>query len=180
MTSRHRGAWRRIGLLVCLTFAVMDCSKGGSTARPGAAHDSARPDSAFAAVQARGRGVMGVDQYTSAHVFEDLPDGGRIVLDRNETTDTAGVATIRAHMREIAVEFARGDFTNPGLVHARDVPGTAVMAARASTLSYRVSDRPYGAELRIRSTDPEAVKAVHEFLAFQRSDHRAAGHEIHK
>jgi hypothetical protein len=157
-----------------VAFAAIDCSKGAS-ARSGRASDSA-----FAAVQARGRGVMGVDQYTSAHVFEDLPDGGRIVLDRDEARDTTGVAAIRAHMREIAGEFARGDFTSPGLVHARDVPGTAVMTARASTLSYIASDRPRGAEVRIRSADPEAVKAVHEFLAFQRSDHRAAGHEMHK
>jgi len=31
-------------------------------------------------MQSRGAHVMGVDQYTSAHVFEDLPDGGRVVL----------------------------------------------------------------------------------------------------
>jgi hypothetical protein len=168
-------------MLVCLTFATIGCSKGPSAARSGKASDSARAaDSAFAALQARGRGVMGVDQYTSAHVFEDLPDGGRIVLDRDEARDTTGVATIRAHMRDIAGQFARGDFTNPGLVHARDVPGTAVMAARASTLLYTASDRPRGAEVRIRSVDPEAVKAVHEFLAFQRSDHRATGHEMHQ
>jgi hypothetical protein len=153
---------------------------GESAARPESARDSTRAaDSAFAAVQARGQTVMGVDQYTSAHVFEDLSDGGRIVLDRKEASDTAGVATIRAHMREIAAQFRRGDFTNPSLVHARDVPGTAVMAARASTLSYTATDRPRGAEVRIRSADPDAVKAVHEFLAFQRADHRAAGHETH-
>ena len=28
-------------------------------------------------MQTRGVHVMGVDQYTSAHVFEDLADGGR-------------------------------------------------------------------------------------------------------
>jgi hypothetical protein len=122
---------------------------------------------------------MGVDQYTSAHVFEDLPDGGRIVLDRDATSDTAGVATIRAHMREIAAQFTRGDFTNPGLVHSREVPGTAVMAARAAALSYTATDRPRGAEVRIRSADSAAVRAVHEFLAFQRGDHRAAGHQTH-
>jgi len=174
------GASRRAALLVCLTFATIDCSKGASARSGGASDSTHAADSAFAAVQARGRGVMGVDQNSSAHVFEDLPDGGRIVLDRDEARDTTGVATIRAHMREIAGEFARGDFTNPGLVHARDVPGTAVMAARASTLSYTASDRPRGAEVRIRSADPEAVKAVHEFLAFQRSDHRAAWHEMHQ
>jgi hypothetical protein len=27
--------------------------------------------------------------------------------------------------------------------------------------------------VRIRATDPAAVQAIHEFLAFQRSDHRA-------
>jgi len=56
---------------------------------------------------------MGVDQYTSAHVFEDLPDGGRIVLDRDSGSDTAGIATIRQHMRDVAAAFATGDFTKP-------------------------------------------------------------------
>ena len=134
-------------------------------------------DTGFAAVQARGASVMGVDQYTSAHVFEDLPDGGRIVLDRGDTTDLSGIATIRAHMRELAGDFRDGNFSKPFAVHAMDVPGTAVMTARRAKISYEAVDRPRGAEVRIRTGDPEAVSAIHEFLAFQRSDHRAAGHE---
>jgi hypothetical protein len=137
-------------------------------------------DSAFAAVQERGKGVMGVDQYTSKHVFEDLPDGGRVVLDRDDAVDTAAVTTIRAHMRDIAAAFQRGDFAAPGLVHAQEVPGTRVMAAKRSAIVYEAADRPRGAEVRIRTTDSSAVKAVHDFLAFQRSDHRAAGHEKHQ
>ena len=134
-------------------------------------------DSAFAAVQERGAAVMGVDQYTSAHVFEDLPDGGRIVLDRGDTADVAGIATIRAHMREIAGDFRDGNFTKPFAVHAMAVPGTMEMTARRARISYEAIDRPHGAEVRIRTGDPRAVSAIHEFLAFQRSDHRAAGHE---
>ena len=137
-------------------------------------------DSAFAALQSRGKTAMGVDQNTSAHVFEDLPDGGRIVLDRDSLGDSAGVATIRAHMREIAAAFAAGNFATPGFVHARDVPGTAVMAARRDAINYAATDRPNGGEVRITTTDSAAVRAVHEFLAFQRSDHRAAGHEGHR
>jgi len=64
-------------------------------------------------------------------------------------------------------------------VHARDVPGTSVMAARRDALTYTAQDRPRGAEVRIISTDAAVVAAVHAFLAFQRSDHRAAGHEGH-
>ena len=70
---------------------------------------------------------MGVNQYTSQHVFESLPTGGRIVLQRKEP-DSAGEAAIRAHMRAIANAFTSGNFVVPGFVHAMsEVPGTRVM-----------------------------------------------------
>ncbi len=136
-------------------------------------------DSAFAGVQQRGAQVMGVDQYTSAHVFESLPDGGRIILERPDVADSVGIATIREHMRTIATAFARGDFAAPGLVHAQQVPGTDVMRELRQAITYRAADRPRGAELRISTTNARAVRAVHDFLAFQRLDHRAPGHESH-
>ena len=129
-------------------------------------------DSAFAALQARGAKTMGVNQYSSQHVFEDLRDGGRIVLER-DPTDTAGVATIRAHLREIAAAFAGGDFTTPFATHAQEVPGTKVMSARRRTLRYSMRERPGGGEVRITTTDPASLKAVRAFLDFQRRDHRA-------
>jgi hypothetical protein len=131
----------------------------------------------FAAMQARGEHVMGVDQYTSAHVFEDLPDGGRVVLDRADASDTADIASIRAHMRDIEAAFRAGDFSKPFAVHAQAVPGTAVMSARRAAIRYEAADRPRGGEVRIRSSDPVAVAAIHEFLAFQRTAHHAAAHE---
>jgi hypothetical protein len=117
-----------------------------------------------------------VDQYTSSHVFEDLADGGRIVLQR-DSIDAAGTEVIRAHMRDIAARFAKGDFTIPGIVHAQAVPGTAIMAARRSAITYTADTLPRGGQVRILTTDTAAIRAVHEFLAFQRTDHRAAGHD---
>lgn len=49
------------------------------------------------------------------------------------------------------------------------------MEAKRKSLQYTVEQLPRGAAVRIRSTDPEAVRAVHEFLAFQRADHHAGG-----
>lgn len=132
-------------------------------------------DSAFAATQQRGKQVMGVDQYSSTHVFEDLPDGGRIVLQR-DATDPVDERTIRAHMRDIARQFSAGDFRLPGLVHDTEVPGTAVMTKKRRRIRYVAVDLPRGAQVRIVTRDPEALRAVHEFLAFQRMDHRAGGH----
>jgi hypothetical protein len=134
------------------------------------ARDSARHDSAFRAMQERGRLAMGVDQYSSTHHFDALPDGGRIELQR-DVDDTAGAARIRAHLREIARAFKAGDFSTPAFVHMKDVPGVSVMSAHRSAISYEARNLPRGGELRIRTTDPEAIRAIHEFLSFQRGEH---------
>jgi hypothetical protein len=139
--------------------------------------DSSRAtDTAFAALQRRGESAMGVNQYTSQHVFEPLADGGRIVLQRKES-DSIGEAAIRAHMRAISTSFSNGDFAVPGFVHATtNVPGTAAMNRLKADISYTPRDLPNGAEVVISTRNPEAVSAIHEFLAFQRMDHRAGMH----
>ncbi|HEU5155176.1 MAG TPA: hypothetical protein VFU03_10630 [Gemmatimonadales bacterium] len=159
--------------LVLIGVAIPACR--AKPRNPDEARTSAA-DTGFAGVQTRGQAVMGVDQYTSQHVFEDLPDGGRVVLERDDASDSAGIATIRSHMQDIARRFTTGDFALPGVVHAREVPGTDVMAARRDGITYTEVDRPRGAELRIVTEDSVAIAAIHQFLAFQRMDHHAAGH----
>ena len=137
-------------------------------------HDHASHDSAFAAMQERGRRAMGVDQYTSTHHFDALPDGGRIALER-DVDDSAGVQQIRAHIREIARAFKGGDFSTPAMVHLKEVPGAKTMAERRSLITYEPRDLPRGAELYIRTSDAQARRAIHDFLAFQRSEHHVGG-----
>src|SRR5579872_5886596 len=123
--------------------------------------DSTARDTAFSAMQQRGRMAMGVDQYTSTHHFDALPDGGRIELQR-DLDDSAGTAQIRAHLREIAQAFKSGDFSTPAMVHLREVPGTKVMAEKRAVITYEVRDLPRGGEVRIRTADEEARRAIHE------------------
>ena len=160
-------------LLLCTLAVTAGCrraSHGDSAA--------AAPDTSFAAMQERGREAMGVDQYASSHIFEDLPDGGRIVLQVN-APDTAGTGAIREHMDAIAAAFSRGDFAVPGFVHAQEVPGTGVMVARRADIAYAADTLPRGGQVRITATDSAAVAAIHEFLAFQREAHHASGHAAH-
>jgi hypothetical protein len=119
---------------------------------------------------------MGVDQYASEHLFEPLPDGGRIVL-QMKAPDSTGERVIRAHMRTIATAFAVGDFSLPRQVHAvANPPGTDVMRDLKSEISYRAADLERGGEVRLTTKNPKALSAIHDFLAFQRSDHRAGMH----
>ena len=159
---------------VCAGVSLIAAAACGRGAKEEVAKvDSAKNDSVFAALQKRGEMTMGADQYTSVHRFEPLADGGRIVLQR-DSADSAGEATIRAHMKTIAAAFASGDFASPEFVHAMDsVPGTAVMARLKNEITYTASDLPRGGEVRITTRNAEAVKAIHDFLAFQRGEHRA-------
>lgn len=157
---------RIFSLLACLVVAC---------GRPQTGTRTPSADSTFSAVQQRGATAMGVDQYTSSHVFETLSDGGRIVLQR-DSVDPVGTKTIRAHMRDIARRFSAGDFSIPGMVHALEVPGSAVMATHRASIRYVVDTLPRGAQVRIITTDSTALAAVHTFLDFQRRDHRANGH----
>lgn len=152
-------------------FALLALLLGASPAA--AQHSHSHGDADFAALQKRGAVYMGVDQYTSVHQFDDLPDGGRIVLAR-DSTDAAGVATIRGHLREITRAFSAGEFDIPMLVHDEHVPGTDVMASRHDRIEYSYRDVSGGGEIRIKTADPMALTAIRGFLAFQRDEHRTS------
>ena len=150
-----------------LTISVAVLVSLGATASE--AQDAG--DTAFKSMQSRGRMAMGVDQYTSTHRFEDLPNGGRIELQRNRP-DSAGVQAIREHLRAIAEAFGQGDFATPGMVHAGKVPGARTMAEKHRAIRYQYRPLPLGGEVRISTGDAEARQAIHTFLEFQRREHR--------
>lgn len=153
-------------LLAAAFFAAASCTQASSKQK------AIVTDTAFTQMQERGKMAMGVDQYTSSHHFEATPSGGRIELQR-DTADSLGVAQIRAHMRLIQHAFEAGDFSTPSFVHMKDMPGTAVMAAKRGVITYTYADLPRGAEVRIESTDPDAIAAIHAFLDAQRMEHHA-------
>jgi hypothetical protein len=163
----------RLSVILLLVAIASACTARGDQDR-GAATAGASADSSFAAMQERGAMAMGVDQYTSVHVFDALPDGGRIELQR-DVDDSAGVAVIRAHLQAIAKAFATGDFSTPEFVHMKEVPGTDVMAAKRAAITYTYADLPRGGEVRIVTKDADAVKAIAQFMAFQRGEHHAMG-----
>jgi hypothetical protein len=134
-------------------------------------------DSAYAALQQRGKMAMGVDQYESQHQFDILPAGGRIALEM-KGNDSLSIAQIRAHLKLIEHAFQAGDFSTPEFVHMRSMPGTEVMARNKARIVYTYADLPRGGEVRIATKDPESLAAIHEFMAAQRGDHKAHGMDM--
>jgi hypothetical protein len=161
----HAGPAAALAAALTLTAACAD-----------APQEDPSNDADFTALQERGADAqgMGVDQYASTHLFDALPDGGRIEF-QYDSDDRGAITQIRSHLQEIQAAFQAGDFSTPAFVHDREVPGTAVMAARREHIDYLYRDLPRGGELRLVTQDAEAIEAVHAFMAFQRDDHRAGG-----
>jgi len=67
--------------------------------------------------------------------------------------------------------FSNGEFSIPMFVHDQVPPGVPVMKEKHAEISYTFEDLSAGGSLRIKTTNPDALKGVHEFLRFQIEDH---------
>jgi hypothetical protein len=125
-----------------------------------------------AGVDKRGDHAMGFSHETTAHHFTLLPDGGVIAVDAKAEHDDATRDQIRTHLTHIAAMFSANNFEIPMLIHDRIPPGMPIMKQKRAEISYTFQPTEHGAHVRIKTVDPEALKAVHEFLTFQIEDHR--------
>jgi hypothetical protein len=131
----------------------------------------------FENVEARGDQGMGFSHQMTGHHFRLLPDGGAIEVEAKEANDAASRQAIRAHLTMIAGRFAAGDFSVPMFIHATAPPGMGTMQRLKQKITYTAEETPRGAQVRIMTKDPEAIRAIHQFLRFQIVEHRTGDSE---
>jgi hypothetical protein len=124
------------------------------------------PDHDAHTMNERGDKVMGFSHLTAKHSFKLFDDGGAIEV-RGEP-----LPAIREHLKSIAKSFAAGDFEKPEAIHEKLPDGAKEMQERRAAIRYGYEELPGGARVRIRSSDAEAVDAVHRFLRFQIEEHK--------
>ena len=124
-----------------------------------------------AELKRRGAAAMGFDQNATTHHFLLTADGGVIDVSVNEAADATNRDAIRAHLKEISDEFARGNFAKPFATHGEVPPGVKTMQQRLTALAFRYEDTPRGGRVVIRTEDGKARAAVREFLRYQIREH---------
>jgi hypothetical protein len=124
-----------------------------------------------AELKKRGAIAMGFDQDRTTHHFRTAADGGTIEVEVNDPADAASRAQIRAHLKEIAAAFSRGDFDKPFQTHAEVPPGVPAMTRLKDAIAFTYRDTPNGGRVQIRTTNVEAIEAVHAFLEYQIREH---------
>jgi len=77
------------------------------------------------------------------------------------------------HLKHIADAFAKGDFSKPLLTHGEMPDGVAELKRLKSSIRYKYEDTTQGGAVRITTSDPDALKAVHAFLKYQAREHHA-------
>lgn len=124
------------------------------------------------AVDKRGDHVMGFSHEKTTHHFRLYKDGGAIEVAANDPKDTDSRDQIQMHLGHIAKMFAAGDFNAPMLIHDRVPPGVPALQRLKAEVKYEFQKTERGGMVRITTSNPEALSAVHEFLRFQIDDHQ--------
>jgi hypothetical protein len=123
-------------------------------------------------VEQHGDEAMGFSHDKTTHQFLLYSDGGAIKVTANDRVDSESVQEIRTHLTHIATMFSDGNFDTPMFVHSQVSPGVPTMQKERADIGYTFEELPAGGIVRIKSSNAEAVKAVHEFLRFQIEDHQ--------
>ena len=126
----------------------------------------------------RAEKAMGFSQERTTHHFHLTEAGGVIEVRTNDDADTTTCDHIRHHLREISEAFARGDFSFPMMTHGKVPPGVEEMRHLKDTIAYTYVETDGGGKVVVSSANPEARKAVHDFLRFQIEEHHT-GDPIH-
>lgn len=157
-------------LLVLLAATLVAAGRSAAQDKPD--REDAATHSHHAGVNQRGDHVMGFSHERTTHHFRLFADGGAIEVEANDPKDIASRDQIRAHLGHIAQMFAAGDFNSPMLIHDRVPPGVPTLQQLKGAVSYRFEKADRGGRVRITTPNGEALRAVHEFLRFQITDHQ--------
>jgi len=134
--------------------------------------DNKMSDMADEQMNKRGDHVMGFDHTKTTHHFKLQESGGSIEVTANSSDDVQSSEQIRMHLKHIAKMFADGNFNAPMLIHDQTPPGVPVMQELKGEIKYNYEEIDRGAAVRISTDNPNALKAIHEFLRFQIKEHK--------
>jgi hypothetical protein len=162
----NRNKWR-----VVLMFAVttlLCASVSGQQRKP----DSGMSQHQMDEMNKRGDKHMGFDHLKTTHHFLLANDGGSILVEANDMGDTESRDQIRRHLHHITTMFSEGNFEVPMLIHEKTPPGSETMKQLKNEIGYEFRETERGASIKISSTNPQAIEAIHEFLKFQVTEHK--------
>lgn len=121
----------------------------------------------------KGASVMPFDLDKTHHTFEQNSAGGVETVRALDPQDRPQIDLIRSHLKDEAVKFADGDFSDPISIHGTAMPGVSALSVAGTRLRVSYAELSDGASITYASDDPVLVAAIHDWFNAQVSDHGA-------
>ena len=86
---------------------------------------------------------------------------------------TTNSLLIRQHLKDEAVRFSEGDYSDPTSIHGNEMPGIKELEAAASMIVITYQELPDGAQINYETPDIRLITAIHSWFGAQLSDHGA-------
>jgi hypothetical protein len=133
------------------------------------------------AVAERGFDVMPFDLKATTHIFTKQRMGGIQQVVVKDASDATQIGLIREHLKKIAAQFSKSDFSGPTHIHDAAMPGLAELkAAQPAEIEIQYRELKTGAEIIYTTKHPKLVAALHKWFDAQLADHghdAMAGHD---
>jgi hypothetical protein len=115
--------------------------------------------------------VMPFDMSKTVHIFRMTEQGGiqRVVI--RDPAAKEQVVLIQQHLKIEAERFQTGDFSDPGKLHGKDMPGLKDLQAGASMIKVSYAALSDGAEMTFSTEDRHLLTAIHRWFGAQLSEH---------
>jgi len=114
---------------------------------------------------------MPFDMSKTVHIFRMTEQGGiqRVVI--RDPAAKEQVVLIQQHLKLEAERFQTGDFSDPGKLHGKDMPGLKDLQAGASMIKVSYAALSDGAEMTFSTEDRHLLTAIHRWFGAQLSEH---------
>jgi hypothetical protein len=109
----------------------------------------------------------------TVHIFRMTEEGGvqRVVI--RDASAAAQVPLIQQHLKHEAERFQKGNYSDPGMLHGKDMPGLQELEAAGSKMRVSYAALADGAEIIFRTDDRHLLTAIHRWFGAQLSEHGA-------
>jgi hypothetical protein len=115
--------------------------------------------------------VMPFDMNKVTHYFIKNDSGGVLIIKIKDINDTVQVMLVREHLKKEYQLFSKGDFTDPQMLHGKNMPGLKVLSKSKDKYKVKFEELPEGADLNFISEDTKVINAIHQWFDAQLKDH---------
>jgi hypothetical protein len=122
-------------------------------------------------VEQRRQELVPYDPKQALETFSKTVHGGVLhVVTKADNPEQ--VKLIQDHLKKMAEEFRKGDFSGTIRMHGTDMPGLQQLkSAEVDDIRYEYKPLPNGAQIHFSTEYPQYVQALHEWLEAQAKDH---------